>query len=252
MFKKTTYISIHFNELKISFLLYFITFLFLFFLNYLYIDQIIYLLIKPIIQIKKTNHFILSTISEAFFVKTYCAFYITLIILIPFIFLHFWYILSEGLYKHENIFILKTFFIIIFVYILGFIFIYKLIIPNSWNFFIYYEKTNNNFLYNIFLEPRLDKYINITLNILIYFNIFFQYPLILLVFLKKFIKHEFFIKYRKILYTKILILATILSPPDIFSQIFLTLPTVFLFEFLIIINIFLKKYKLNILNGYWR
>ena len=154
----------------------------------------------------------------------------------------FWFFLAPGLYKKENFLIIKIIiiFLILFLISLNFIFIY--IIPNAWKFFIEFEKPMHPFLFNVYLEPQLYNYLFFTIKILLYTNILFQYPfLILLLLLFKIISVEQIIKFRKFFYIKILIMSSLIAPPDIWSQIIIFICLAVLVELFIFIFFLIKR-----------
>jgi len=237
-----TYFLKHLKDLKFHFLLFFSLLILIFTISYIFSDQWIYLLIKPLIYLKKSNYFIFTDIIEIFYIKILLSIILSLFISIFCGFFQFWFFLAPGLYKKENFLILKIIivFLILFFISLNFIFIY--IIPNAWKFFIEFEKTTHPFLFNIYLEPRLYNYLLFIIKILFYTNILFQYPfLILLLLLFKIISIQQIIKFRKFFYIKVLIMSSLIAPPDIWSQIIIFTCLIILIELFIFIFFLIKK-----------
>jgi sec-independent protein translocase protein TatC len=237
-----TYFLKHLKDLKFHFLLFFSLLILTFTISYIFSDQWIYLLIKPLIYLKKSNYFIFTDIIEIFYIKILLSIILSLFISIFCGFFQFWFFLAPGLYKKENFLILKIIivFLILFFISLNFIFIY--IIPNAWKFFIEFEKTTHPFLFNIYLEPRLYNYLLFIIKILFYTNILFQYPfLILLLLLFKIISIQQIIKFRKFFYIKVLIMSSLIAPPDIWSQIIIFTCLIILIELFIFIFFLIKK-----------
>lgn len=237
-----TYFLKHLKDLKFHFLLFFSLLILTFTISYIFSDQWIYLLIKPLIYLKKSNYFIFTDIIEIFYIKILLSIILSLFISIFCGFFQFWFFLAPGLYKKENFLILKIIivFLILFFISLNFIFIY--IIPNAWKFFIEFEKTTHPFLFNIYLEPQLYNYLLFIIKILFYTNILFQYPfLILLLLLFKIISIQQIIKFRKFFYIKVLIMSSLIAPPDIWSQIIIFTCLIILIELFIFIFFLIKK-----------
>ena len=118
---------------------------------------------------------------------------------------------------------------------------YNTIIPYFSEFFLcFYEKNNTStVLFQTFLEPKLTEYISFILNIFLYTTLFFQIPIVFTICLQI----NLLIKYRKILYIIVLLVATIITPPDVITQILLSLPIYCLIEF----SIFLRILIINLL-----
>lgn len=231
--------TIHLNDLKYHLILYFFILLEIIFILFFYNIEIIYILIKPLLYFINSNYFIFTNITELFLIKiiviTYCSFFISTIFLI----FQIWIFLSKGLFKKENIIIIKYLFIlIIIIFFLNYT-ILNIIIPYFCNFFVKFEKYS--FIYNIQLEPKIYSYLLYIIKIIILINFFFQVPFILSLCISfKIISINFFFKFRKIIYFIIFIVSSIISPPDIFSQCFLSLFIIFFLENLIFFKFFYK------------
>lgn len=229
-----TYFLKHVKDLKLHFLLFIYLFILLFSVSYFYSDQWIYILIKPLISLKKSNYFIFTDMVEIFSLKIYLSIIISITLSIVCFFFQIWFFLAPGLYKKENKFIIKilVFYNIFLLCTIYLIFLY--LIPYAWNFFLGFETTEHPFLFNIYLEPKIYNYILFIIRILLLTSILFQYPLfIFLLLLVKVIEINQITKFRKLFYVKILIIASLIAPPDIWSQII-----IFVF-FTIIIEIFI-------------
>lgn len=231
-----TYFSKHFNHLKFHLILALTIFINIFIICYWYSNECLYLLIKNIIINKKFNYFILTDIPEIFYIKILISFYVSVLLSLLINCLNFWIFLAPGLYKKENYFILKFLFIyFIFFFFFNILSITKLI-PYIVNFLLEFENNSNNFLYNIYIEPKLSNYLNISIKFLLIINIFIQYPFFILVLLfLKIIKLNNLIKNRKLIYFQILILSLLITPPEFWTQFIINFILIFLLEFIIFV-----------------
>lgn len=159
------------------------------------------------------------------------------IIAFPYILWEVWRFVAPGLHDSERkksrgfIFTASTLFFI------GILFSYFVIIPMSVYFFYNFQISNvvqNNF--------KLDAYISLITNTLIGVAIFFELPVIIY-FLSKIglISPEFLKKYRKHALVLVLILAAIITPPDVASQIIVAVPIMLLYE----IGIYVSRYVIK-------
>lgn len=129
-------------------------------------------------------------------------------------------------------------FISTFLMILGLLFSYYVIAPMSVFFFYDYQITDtivNNFKFN--------SYISLITNTLLGVSIVFELPLVVY-FLTKIglITPEFLKKYRKHALVLVLILAAVITPPDVASQIIVAIPILILYEISIWVSkIIVKK-----------
>ena len=238
------YYQLHFSELKFYLFLSSLCFLFNFGIIFLFINECIYFFLYFFLELEKMNYFIFTEITEVFFFQIYFSFFLSLLFTTPFLILQFWRFFSPGCYKYENKKILfLVIFLIFLTIVLSFIFFNK-IMPNIWTFFINLNEFNKNYIFQIHYEPKLIEffafYINIYIYMLITFHFFF---LILYILINLNIKLKNFIFFRKVFYLIILIISALISPPDIISQVLLSLPFFILFELFLYFLIFSKKYK---------
>ena len=197
-----------------------VLFIFLFIISYIYSDQWIYILIKPLIILKKSNYLICTDIIEIFLIKILLSIFISFFFSISGFFFQIWFFISPGLFKKENILIFKILIVFFSLLIISFYYIFIYIIPNVWKFFIEFENIKHPFLFKIYFEPKLYNYILFIIKILFLTTILFQYPFFIFILLiYNIINIKYIIKFRKIFYIKILLISSLIAPPDIWSQI---------------------------------
>ena len=243
--KKYSYYQLHFMEFKFHIFLCCFSFFFTFLINYFFIYQCFFFITKCFFFFEKMNYFIFSNITELFWMKIYISLIFSFFFQLPFWFFQFFLFFSSGLYKKENILLLSILIFIIFFLFFSFWFYINFFLPNFWKFFIENENNIYSYLFPIYYEPQFYQTLNHLFQLFLLFIFFFQYPIFFFfVLLKIKIKRLTLIFFRKIFYFKILILAAIISPPDCFSQILLSLP-IFLFFEIFLYTSFLKfQYKL--------
>jgi sec-independent protein translocase protein TatC len=165
-----------------------------------------------------------------------------LIVAFPYIFYEIWRFIRPALHSKE----LKTargaVFFISILFFIGVLFGYFVICPMSVNF-LYNYQVSDIAVNNI----QLMSYISIIASICLASGIMFELPVIVL-FLTKIglLTPAFLKKYRRHAIVVILIVAAIITPPDVFSQILVTLPLLALYEFSIgLSKRITKKIKIN-------
>ena len=141
---------------------------------------------------------------------------------------------------HKIKFIVKTG---ILIFCISLLILYKALIPYSWKFFINYQ---HNQTIDFFFEANFKEYIKL---IYVSYKIILILTLITLIFLfflytNKNI-HKFLISYRKIIYFAIIIISSCITPPDILSQIIISLCLVTVFEFTIYNFLQLRTFKVT-------
>ena len=155
-----------------------------------------------------------------------------IILAFPYIFWEFWKFFRPALYSSEKKHTRGAVFFSSLLFISGVLFGYYIIVPLSVNFLGSYnvsaEVTN---------QINLRSYIGTVASITLASGIIFQLP-ILSYFLTKIglVDPHFLKKYRKHSIIVILALAAIITPPDIFSQVLVCIPLLFLYEIGILIS----------------
>ena len=147
--------------------------------------------------------------------------------------------MSLGLYKKEYISLRHLFINSLYLWVACVYLFLQTILPLASIFFLEFKQKSNCDHLKLYLEPKLDTYLNFTISIYMQCCLIFQLILIF-IFLTNYTKTiNFIIKFKKTVYIGILITATIITPPDIWCQI-----TVFLFLTLSI-EIYLMKKEFN-------
>lgn len=151
---------------------------------------------------------------------------IGVIIGFPYLFWEFWRFVKPGLYEKEAKNSRGSIFYTSFLFILGVLFGYYLIVPLSINFLSNYTVSSQ-----VANEINLGSYISTVTSIVLAAGVVFELP-ILVYFLAKIglVNSAFLKKYRRHAIIVILALAAVITPPDVFSQILVGLPLLLLYE----------------------
>jgi sec-independent protein translocase protein TatC len=165
----------------------------------------------------------------------------------PYVFFEFWRFLKPALNRREVRHSRGAVFFASILFSLGACFGYYIISPLSMDFLGTYqvsEAVKNDFL--------LESYISTFISVVLASGVIFEMP-ILIYFLAKIglVTSAFLKKYRKHAFVIILSVAAIITPPDIFSQILVTLPLMILYEISIMLakRIERKERKLEAQNA---
>ena len=148
------------------------------------------------------------------------------VVAFPYIIWEVWKFIAPGLLESERKYSKGFIFSTSFLFFLGVLFSYFVIIPLSVYFFYNFQISDK--VQNIF---KIDAYISLVNNTLIGVALFFELPIIIY-FLSKIglISPEFLKQYRKHALVLILILSAVITPPDVASQIIVTVPIMILYE----------------------
>lgn len=159
------------------------------------------------------------------------------VVAFPYVLWEIWRFIAPGLHSSERKKSRGFISITSFLFFLGVLFSYFVIIPMSVYFFYNFQISDK--VENIF---KIDAYINLVTNTLVGVAVFFELPVIIY-FLSKvgLLTPAFLRKYRKHALVLVLILSAIITPPDIASQIIVSVPIMILYEVGIYVSNFVLK-----------
>lgn len=238
-------IYIYYLEAKNRFFLILLTWFSVSVICYFYNKILIFFLIEQInyIGLFEINpYFIFSEVTDVFSVTFSLIFFISNQICFVLFIYHVLIFFSAGLYKFEYknlIFFLR----ISFIYWVCSIFILNsVILPFSWKFFLNFQEQNTLPNVSLFFEANFKDYFNFYVNLYYLSTINFQLFFLVLFFLNSINYKVHKIKnIRKFLYYIFVLFSTIITPPDVFSQIFLSCCFILMYEILILYNFLFNK-----------
>jgi len=117
-------------------------------------------------------------------------------------------------------------------------------LPVCWDFFSSFQTSTNQYI-NIFFEAKITEYFS--LYMLVYYITSLTFQIFVIVFLtinlldKKF---EFIKTTRKIFYMLFILLATLVTPPDVISQLLTVSCFILVYESFIVITVLKKIFNL--------
>jgi sec-independent protein translocase protein TatC len=151
---------------------------------------------------------------------------IGLIFAFPYLVFELWRFIGPALYDKERHFAKGAVFYISMLFILGVLFAYFVIIPLSVHFLGSYQVSAE-----VTNQINLMSYIQTVTAIALAAGLLFELP-VLIYFLTKIglVTPEFLKKYRRHSLVIVLALSAIITPPDVFSQILVAFPLMFLYE----------------------
>lgn len=155
----------------------------------------------------------------------------------PFVLWEIWKFISPALYDNEKKYAISFIIVSSILFFVGVLFGYYLIAPLSVQFFASY-----------ILSPEIsnaidiDSYVSLMKTSAIASGLLFELPIIIY-FLTKIglVNPTFLRKYRKYTLVIVLIVAAIITPPDVISQVIVTIPIMILYEVSILISAIVVK-----------
>ena len=159
--------------------------------------------------------------------------YIAMLFSMPWLFYQIWMFISPGLYSNERTFTGPLLFSTIILFFSGASFAFFIVCPIIFKFFIGMAPES------IIIMTDISQYLSFIFKLVFAFGVAFEIPVATILLVKNgFATRNSLIKARPYLVILFLIIGMLLTPPDIFSQLFLAIPMWVLFEIGII---FAKK-----------
>jgi sec-independent protein translocase protein TatC len=183
--------------------------------------------------------------SGQFLVHIYVSMMVALVVAFPYLLWELWSFIRPALLPREKKYSRGVVFFSTVLFIIGMVFSYFLIVPLTINFFSSYQVSAS-----VSNTITLNSYISTVVSLTLATGLVFELPIVVF-FLTKvgILTPSFMKKNRKYVLVILLTIAAIITPPDIFSQILVTIPLMGLYEFSIFISSKIYKKQAEKLAG---
>ena len=207
----------------------------LFFVCYAFSVEIYGFLVQPLADILADKggerRMIYTALHEAFFTYIKVSFFAAMFIGFPLIAIQLWYFVAPGLYRNERKAFMPFLIATPTLFFMGGAMAYYVIFPLAWRFFLGFELTGADGGLPIQLEAKVDQYLSLVMQLIFAFGICFEIPVALTLLGRAgIISSQQMREKRKYAIVIAFIVAAILTPPDVISQIGLALPAILLYE----------------------
>lgn len=154
-----------------------------------------------------------------------------LILATPYIIWHLWQFIKPALFAKERRYAAVAVWIMSGLFLIGVLFSYYFMVPWTLNFLGTYQVSGN-----VENQISLSSYVSTVTSVILSVGVVFELPVVVYVLAKLGIMPASFLKKnRKYAFVIILIVAAIITPPDVFSQVIVTIPLYSLYEISIIV-----------------
>lgn len=189
-------------------------------------------------QLPQGMTLIATRITATFFVPVKLAGLLSLCCAMPYFLYQSWLFLRPALYQHERQWFWWILSSSIILFYGGILFCYQLIFPLLFKFLIQAAPAGVNIL------PDISDYLDFSLQLFLAFGLIFQVPLfVILLILLEIMSVDNLVRKRPYIIVGAFIIAMILAPPDVLSQIVLAIPLWLLFELGVLIARWLMRYR---------
>ncbi|AFX99166.1 twin arginine-targeting protein translocase TatC [Candidatus Endolissoclinum faulkneri L2] len=235
----------HLIELRVRLIYAMAAFLACFFVGYYLAEPIFWFLVEPLRQLwngQSDRQLIYTGLHEAFFTYIKVGFFFASCFSFPLVSMQVWLFITPGLYKSERHALLPFMVATPLMFLLGGGIVYYFVIPIAWKFFVSFEIVGSHSHLAMMLEPKVDQYLSLVMRLIFAFGVAFELPILLILLAKYDIVNSRILKdKRKYFIVLAFVVAAIMTPPDVVSQVLLAVPIILLYEFSIFIAQFIEN-----------
>ncbi|MBI5552620.1 MAG: twin-arginine translocase subunit TatC [Desulfobacterales bacterium] len=197
-----------------------------FLLSYAFKEQIFDILTAPLMRVMQHgDHLIYTNLPEAFFTFLKTAFFTGIMLASPVLLYQFWMFVAPGLYDREKKLALPILLLSTLFFGGGILFAYFVVFPFGFKFFVGFASET------VRPMPAMREYLSFASKLLLAFGLVFEMPMVITLLARLGIVSVAQLrKFRRYAILLFFIVAAILTPPDVISQILMALPMMLLYE----------------------
>ena len=216
----------HLIELRSRLLKVFALFVVLSIVGIPFASEVYTFIASPLIDLLPDGSTMIATeVASPFMAPIKLVLYVALLLSMPWLFYQIWMFVSPGLYKREKKLTAPLMLSTIILFFCGVSFAFFIVCPIIFKFFIGMAPEN------IQVMTDINQYLSFIFKLLFAFGIAFEIPIATVIIVKSGLATKESLKSaRPYLIILFLVIGMLLTPPDIFSQLFLAVPMWLLFE----------------------
>ena len=202
-------------------------------LCFVFAKDIYNVLVWPFVWVAGAEHskFIYTALLEYFITQLKLAMFGAAFLSFPVVAGQIYMFVAPGLYKHERKAFLPYLIATPFFFVLGAMVVYFLVFPMLVRFSLHMQQTGGAGDASIELMPKVGEYLSLMMSLVLAFGVAFQLPVVLTLLGRiGLITSDQLKSKRKYAIVGAFILAAVLTPPDVLSQMSLAGPLILLYE----------------------
>jgi len=174
---------------------------------------------------------IYTALYEAFFTYVKVGMFGALCLAFPFMAWQLWMFIAPGLYRHERAAFIPFLLATPIMFIIGAAFVYYLILPFAIHFFLGFEQQGGEGRVPIELQARVGEYLSFVMTLIFAFGFCFELPVLLTLLGRVgIVTSQGLASARRYAIVGVVAIAAVVTPPDVFSQVSLSIPLIALYE----------------------
>ena len=194
-------------------------------------------LAQPLLAVLPAGSSMIATdVTTTFFVPVKVAMLVAFMIALPYVLYQMWAFVAPGLYQHEKKLVMPLLVSSTLLFFVGMAFAYFLVFPMAFKFFADFTPVG------VTMATDIDKYFSFVLTMFIVFGIAFEVPVVEVLLVRiGAVTVQQLKDIRRYVIVGIFVIAAIVTPPDVFSQLALAIPLCILYEIGILLSRFSGK-----------
>ena len=198
-------------------------------------EQLFAILVHPLKEAfgNGGGRLVYTKLYEAFFVQVKVAVFGAFCLSFPIIANQLWAFVAPGLYAKEKKALLPFIVATPFLFAMGASLAYFVVMPTAFHFFLEFQGNSSGL--QVEALPSADAYLGLVMQFILAFGISFLMPVLLMLLNRAgFVSRTQLIGLRRYMIVGAFILAAVLTPPDVVSQLMLAVPLLLLYEITIV------------------
>jgi sec-independent protein translocase protein TatC len=182
---------------------------------------------RPLMEaLPKGGRMIVTDVTGSFFVPMKITLLVSFLVALPWVLYQIWQFVAPGLYQHEKKLILPLVTSSYLLFLCGVAFAYFLVFPTVFHFMAHY-----NAPLGADMSTDIDKYLSFAMTMFLAFGITFEVPVVVVVLVRfGVVELAKLRQIRPYVIVGAFIIAAVVTPPDVLSQLLLAVPLIALYE----------------------
>ncbi len=207
-----------------------------FFIAFYFADQIFAFLVQPLVKAfagAEGARLIYTKLYEAFFVQIKVAMFAAFLFAFPIIANQIWAFVAPGLYKTERRAFLPFLIATPVLFAMGAALAYYIVMPTVFRFLLGFQTSEAGIPQEAL--PAMGDYLSFVMNLIFAFGVCFLLPVLLMLLARVgIVTVDQLRSFRRYAIVAAFVVAAVITPPDVISQLLLAVPMVMLYELSII------------------